>query len=183
MVGTEADPLDGQSAEFADVLASLYPELRRIAAAQMSRAGPASTLQPTALVHEAWLRLSGSHRAQWRDQSHFVAAAAATMRHILIDRARRRGAARHGAGQKLIDIDGVNLSSVVADEVDVLTLDAALEKFTSRHPATAALIDLHCFARLEIADAARVLGLSRATAYRRWRFAQAWLRKELASKP
>ena len=102
MAGTEADRLDGQSVALAEVLASLYPELRWIAAAQMSRADPGSTLQPTALVHEAWLRLSGSHRAQWRDQSAFVAAAAATMRHILIDRARRRGAARHGAGSQRI---------------------------------------------------------------------------------
>ncbi len=180
MAITEEDRLDGRGGAFAEALATLYPELRRIAAVQMSRAGPGSTLQATALVHEAWIRLSGSHNPQWRDQSHFVAAAAETMRHIVIDRARRRAAARHGGGQLRLDIDCTNLSSLVEDDAGLLALDVALSKFTSSHPEAAALVELHCFGGFDVADAAGVLGMSRATGYRRWRFAQAWLRRELA---
>ncbi|MGH8237156.1 MAG: ECF-type sigma factor [Steroidobacteraceae bacterium] len=181
MPGTEADRPDGQNGASARALATLYRELRRIAAAQMSRTAPGSTLQPTALVHEAWLRLSGSCPARWRNEAHFVAAAARTMRHILIDRARRRGARRHGGGRWHINIDQVELSSLVADDAGLLVLDAALRRFASCHPEAAALLELHCFAGLEVADAAGALGLSRATAYRRWQFAEAWLRKELGS--
>jgi len=182
MPGTESDRLDGNIRALSQLLATLYPVLRRIAAAQMSRVGAGSTLQPTALVHEAWLRLSASRRAQWRDQSHFIAVATATMRRILIDRARRRGAVRHGGGQQRIDIDCVDLSALVGDDAGLLVLDAALRKFSSHYPEAAALIELQCFGGVEVADAAGILGISRATAYRRWRFAQAWLRKELTSK-
>jgi RNA polymerase sigma factor (TIGR02999 family) len=181
MPGTESDRRDRDTEAIAELLASLYPELRRIAAAQMARSSPGSTLQPTALVHEAWLRLTAGDRARWRDQSHFVAAAAEAMRHILIDRARRRRAARHGGELRRIDLDQVELTSLVANDASLLVLDAALKRLAERHPEPAALIELHCFGGLDIADAGRVLGLSRPTAYRRWRFAEAWLRREFAA--
>lgn len=178
MRGTEVNPAPG--GESAEMLSSLYAELRRIAAAQMSRFSRSSTLQPTALVHEAWLRLTASDRAQWRDQSHFVAAATAAMRHILIDRARRRRTAKHGGGQSRVDLGQMELRLIVADDEGLLALDAALRKFAERHPEAAVLVELQCFGGLDVAEAARVLRVPRSTAYRRWLFAQAWLCKELA---
>lgn len=178
MHGTEADPANGGAS--AEMLSSLYAELRRIAAAQMSRSSRTSTLQPTALVHEAWLRLTANDRAQWRDQSHFVAAATATMRHILIDRARRRRTAKHGGGQCRVNLDRVELPAIIADDEGLLALDEALKKFAEHHPEAAALVELQCFGGLDITDAARVLGIPRSSAYRRWLFAQAWLQTELA---
>jgi RNA polymerase sigma factor (TIGR02999 family) len=179
MRGTEVDPA-GDIAS-AEMLTSLYTELRRIAAAQMSRSGRASTLQPTALVHEAWLRLSASDRAQWREQSHFVAAATATMRHILIDRARRSSTAKHGGGHRRLGLEHLELPPTVAADEGLLALDAALRSFAEGHPEAAALVELQCFGGLDVTEAARVLGIPRSTAYRRWLFAQAWLRKELES--
>lgn len=180
MHGTESD-LKGEGTLSGQMFASLYAELRRIAAAQIARSGPQSTLQPTALVHEAWLRLGTRNDAPWHDQSHFVASAAATMRHVIVDHARRRHAVRHGAGQRPVDISQLDLASLPGDDESLLAVDAALTRLALRHPDAAALIELHCFGRLELPEAARLLGLSRATVYRRWLFAQAWLHKELAA--
>jgi RNA polymerase sigma factor (TIGR02999 family) len=177
MRGKEVGPAGGGTS--ADMFTSLYAELRRIAAAQMLRSDRSSTLQPTALVHEAWLHLSTSDRAQWRDQSHFVAAAATTMRHILIDRARRRRATKHGGGQQRVGVDQIELPSFVAADEGVLACDEALKKLAEHHPEAALLIELQCFGGLDVAESARVLGIPRSTAYRRWLFAQAWLKKEL----
>jgi RNA polymerase sigma factor (TIGR02999 family) len=160
---TEANPSDASGAE---LFTSLYTELRRIAAAQMARAGGAWTLQPTALVHEAWLRLTGTAPPHWRSQSHFVASATEAMRHILIDRARRRRAVRNGGGQQRIDIDLVDSPWCVNDDEEMLALDAALEKFAAQHPDAAALIKLQCFGGLDVVEAGRVLGLTRSVAYR-----------------
>jgi RNA polymerase sigma factor (TIGR02999 family) len=179
MRGTEADPAGGGAS--AEVVTSLYAELRRIAAAQMARSSRSSTLQPTALVHEAWLRLNASDRAQGRNQSHFVAAATAAMRHILIDRARRNSTAKHGGGHQRLNLDHLELPSIVGDDDGLLALDIALRRFAEKHAEAAALIELQCFGGLDITEAARVLGVPRSTAYRRWLFAQAWLRKELES--
>ena len=170
MRGTEVNPTPGGKS--AEMLNSLYAELRRIAAAQMSRFSRSSTLQPTALVHEAWLRLTAADRAQWRDQSHFIAAATATMRHILIDRARRRRTAKHGGGQLWVDLGQIELHSIVEDDQGLLALDTALRKFAQRHPEAAALVELQCFDGLDVTEAARVLRIPRSTAYRRWLFAQ-----------
>jgi RNA polymerase sigma factor (TIGR02999 family) len=175
---TEEDLTDASGVE---LFTSLYEELRRIAATQAARVGGAWTLQPTALVHEAWLRLGGASSPSWRDQSHFVAAVTEAMRHILIDRARRRRAVRHGGQQHRIDVDLADISRAVNDHDEILALDAALKKFASRHPDAAALVKLQCFGGLDVSDAGRVLGLTRSVAYRRWLFARAWLEKELAS--
>jgi RNA polymerase sigma factor (TIGR02999 family) len=160
---------------------AVYAELRRIAAAQMSRVPAGSTLQPTALVHEAWLRLSKSDEASWRSQSHFLSAAAEAMRHILIDQARRRATIRHGGHVKHVPLTENDLPLCLNNDEQLLALDAAIDRLASEHPEAANLTKLHCFAGIDIPDAGKALGLSRATAYRRWLFARAWLYKELLS--
>jgi len=160
---------------------AVYAELRRIAAAQMSRMPLGCTLQPTALVHEAWMRLRKSDASTWHDQSHFFSAAAESMRHILIDRARRRSAMRHGGQFQHVTIAENDLPLRLDNDEHLLALDSAIERLTLEHPEAAELTKLHCFAGIDISEAARVLGLTRATAYRRWLFARSWLYKELMS--
>jgi RNA polymerase sigma factor (TIGR02999 family) len=161
------------------LLPSVYRELRRIANANMARMPAGTTLQPTALVHEAWLRLGGSAKASWQSRAHFLAAAAEAMRHILIDRARQRGSVRHGGDRERIDIEQIDIPIETQDDERLLAIDAALDKLTLEHPQIAELVKLRCFVGLEVAEAARVLHLPRATAYRRWQFARTWLYNEL----
>lgn len=165
--------------EIAVLLPSVYKELRRIAMANMARLPSGSTLQPTALVHEAWLRLGGSAKSDWKGRAHFLAAAAEAMRHILIDRARQRSAVRHGGNQQRVDIEHIDIPIDTEDEERLLAINAAVEKLMAEHPQIAELVKLRCFVGLEIAEAARVLQIPRATAYRRWQFARTWLYKEL----
>ena len=171
-------PKDRDS-EIAALLPSVYRELRRIATANMARLPAGTTLQPTALVHEAWLRLGGSAKASWQSRAHFLAAAAEAMRHILIDRARQRGTVRHGGDRERIDIEQIDIPIETQDDERLLAIDAALDKLTLEHPQIAELVKLRCFVGLEVAEAARVLHLPRATAYRRWQFARTWLYNEL----
>jgi RNA polymerase sigma factor (TIGR02999 family) len=165
--------------EIAVLLPSVYKELRRIAMANMARMPAGSTLQPTALVHEAWLRLGGYEKSDWKGRAHFLAAAAEAMRHILIDRARQRSAVRHGGTQQRVDIDHIDIPIDTEDDEQLLAVNAALEKLALEHPQAAELVKLRCFVGLEIAEAARVLQIPRATAYRRWQFARTWLYQEL----
>ncbi len=162
-----------------DLLPLVYSELRRVAAARL--AGDAgATLQPTALVHEAWLRLGGGEAARWRDQTHFFAAAAEAMRHILIDRARRRNAKRHGGGQRRLDLDEIEVASAV-DDARVLAVNDTVEKLAAHDPAKADLVKLRYFVRLSLADAAQALGISEPTAKRWWAYARVWLLREMES--
>lgn len=170
---TDRDP------EIDAILPSVYKELRRIATANMGRMPVGSTLQPTALVHEAWLRLGGSDKADWKSRGHFLAAAAEAMRHILIDRARQRRTMRHGGDQQRVDIEHIEIPIDTDDDERVLAINAAVEKLTLEYPQIAELVKLRCFVGLEISEAARVLRIPRATAYRRWEFARTWLYKEL----
>jgi RNA polymerase sigma factor (TIGR02999 family) len=172
------EPTD-RDAEVAALLPSVYKELRRIANAHMARMPSGSTLQPTALVHEAWLRLGGSEKSDWNGRAHFLAAAAEAMRHILIDRARQRSAVRHGGKQQRVDIEHIEIPIDTQDDEHLLAVNAAVEKLALEHPQTAELVKLRCFVGLEIAEAARVLRIPRATAYRRWQFARTWLYNEL----
>lgn len=160
---------------------AVYAELRKIAAAQMARMPMGCTLQPTALVHEAWMRLRKSDAAKWHSQSHFFSAAAESMRHILIDRARRHRAMRHGGHIQHVTFTENDLPLRLDNDEHLLALDSAIERLTREHPEAAELTKLHCFAGIDISEAARVLGLTRATAYRRWLFARSWLYKELTS--
>jgi RNA polymerase sigma factor (TIGR02999 family) len=168
-----------QDPEIAALLPAVYAELRRIATANMARMPMASTLQPTALVHEAWLRLGGSEKADWQSRAHFLAAAAEAMRHILIDRARQRSSMRHGGNQQRVDIEHIDFPIDTEDDERLLAINAAVDKLTVEHPQIAELVKLRCFVGLETAEAAKVLGIPRATAFRRWQFARAWLYKEL----
>jgi RNA polymerase sigma factor (TIGR02999 family) len=161
------------------LLPSVYAELRRIANSNMARMPAGTTLQPTALVHEAWLRLGGAQQASWQSRAHFLAAAAEAMRHILIDRARQRSAARHGGGQERVDVEHIDIPVDTEDDERLLAINAALDKLTVEHPQIAELVKLRCFVGLEVAEAARALNIPRATAYRRWQFARTWLYKEL----
>ena len=163
----------------AELLPLVYDELRKLAAARLADEKPGQTLQATALVHEAYLRLVGGTQPQnWSGQGHFFAAAAEAMRRILVESARRKGRARHGGGRQRLGLDTVDLPiDVPADHF--LSLDEALTRLAERDPQTARLVNLHCFAGLSIEQAAAVLGVSPRTAYRDWAFAQAWLYREV----
>ena len=176
MIGAE-DGLNGTDR----LVPAVYAELRRIAAAQMARLPAGSTLQPTALVHEAWMRLTKADDAISLDQAHFFAVAAEAMRHILIDRARRRSAVRHGGKITRVSLIETDLPLRLDNDDHLLALDSALRQLTEENPEAAQLIQLHCFAGLEIPEAAKILGLTRATAYRRWLFARTWLYTALTS--
>jgi RNA polymerase sigma factor (TIGR02999 family) len=165
--------------EITSLLPAVYKELRRIATANMARLPAGTTLQPTALVHEAWLRLGGEEKASWKSRAHFLAAAAEAMRHILIDRARQRGSMRHGGQQQRVDIEHIDIPIDTESDERLLAITAAVDKLALEYPQIAELVKLRCFVGLEIAEAARALNVPRATAYRRWEFARTWLFKEL----
>lgn len=163
----------------ADELFSLvYEELRRIAAAKMAREAPGQTLQATALVHEAWLRLGGDKQPEWQSRAHFFAAAATAMRRILVDNARRKQAQRHGGGLERLDIEFLELAAPMSD-AQLLALDEALERFAVADPQKAQLVKLRFFAGLTLAETAKTMGFSEPTAKRYWAYARAWLYREL----
>jgi RNA polymerase sigma factor (TIGR02999 family) len=160
----------------ADLLPLVYDELRKLAAARMSAESPNQTLQPTALVHEAYLRLVGpSDEPRWENRGHFYAAAAEAMRRILVDAARRKRTDKHGGNRRRVQMPDAPAEPDHADE-RLLALDAALTRLATEDPIAARVVELRHFAGLSIEDAARTLGLSRATAYRHWTYARAWLR-------
>jgi RNA polymerase sigma factor (TIGR02999 family) len=156
----------------------VYHELRRLAASRMARESANLTLQPTALVHEAWLRLGGDQQPTWENQAHFFGAAAEAMRRILVDRARRRNAQRRGGGHTHVPLDGLEQGDAVDDPL-ILDVDEALTRFAAVEPKKAELVRLRYFAGMQLQDAARVLAVSEATAKRWWVFARAWLFREL----
>jgi RNA polymerase sigma factor (TIGR02999 family) len=167
---------DPKAAE--ELLPLVYEELRHLAAAKMAKEAPGQTLQPTALVHEAWLRLVGSGPQDWNSRGHFFGAAAEAMRRILIERARKRGRGRHGGG--LVRLDGRQLDVAITTDDDLLLrVDEALEKLALEAPDKAQLVKLRFFAGLSIAEAAAAMGIAPATAKRHWAFARAWLFTEL----
>jgi len=170
------DSGDSKAAE--ELLPLVYEELRRLAASRMENERDGHTLQPTALVHEAWIRLAGSNNQQWNGRGHFFGAAAEAMRRILIDRARKRSRERHGAGLQRVNLDSVDIA-VNTDDETLLRLNDALEKFARESPDKAELIKLRYFAGLGLAEAAAAQGISLATAKRHWAYARAWLLCEL----
>ncbi len=161
------------------LLEAVYDELRKLAAARLADENPGQTLQATALVHEAWLRLSGTRERPWANQAHFFAAAAEAMRRILIDNARRKKALRRGANATRLSLEELNLACPVPEE-QLLALDEALERLASRDPVKAELVKLRFFAGLSMPDAAKMLGLSEPTAKRYWSYARAWLYREVS---
>jgi RNA polymerase sigma factor (TIGR02999 family) len=159
------------------LLPLVYEELRRLAAQKMAQEAPEQTLQATALVHEAYLRLVDSDQARhWNSRGHFFAAAAEAMRRILVDHARRKNALRRGGDRQRLDLADVAEPSRSGD---LLALNEALQKLTALDPPKAELVKLRYFAGLTMEKAAEVLGISAATAYRHWAYARAWLHQEI----
>jgi RNA polymerase sigma factor (TIGR02999 family) len=169
---------DPQAAE--QLLQLVYNELRRLAAQRLVQEKPGQTLQATALVHDAYLRLVGGDVAQhWNSRGHFFAAAAEAMRRILIDKARKKQRLKRGRGFQRVDLDAVEVS-VEEPPDDLVALDDALVKLAQRHPDKAALVKLRYFAGLTIDETAQVLGISSSTADRHWTYARAWLYRQVA---
>ena len=162
-----------------ELLPLVYDELRRIAAARMAHEQPGHTLQPTALVHEAWLRLGGDEAPSFQNRAHFFGAAAEAMRRILIERARRRVAAKRGAGAAMVDLDEIEIPSPVADDDQLLAVNEALEKFAALDPGKAELVKLRYFVGMSFDEAATALGIAVPTAKQWWAYARAWLTVEL----
>ena len=162
-----------------ELLPLVYGELRRLAKQRLAQEKPGQTLQATALVHEAYLRLvDGETIQRWESRGHFFAAAAEAMRRILVDNARRKRAEKHGGRSVRQELDDIDIPAPTPSE-DLLALDEALEKLEASDPAKAQLVKLRYFAGLSEEDAARALGVSRATVQRHWRYAKAWLLDEL----
>src|SRR5262245_18191145 len=165
-----------------ELLPLVYEELRRLAAHKLANEAPGQTLQTTALVHEAWLRLAGKDAdSQWQNDTHFLAAAAEAMRHILIDNARRKQRVRHGGGLKRLNLDQLDVATATDDET-LLLVDEALAKFAAEDPVKAELVKLRYFVGLSIPEAAAAMGMSESTAKRAWAYARAWLYDELKGK-
>jgi RNA polymerase sigma factor (TIGR02999 family) len=165
----------------ADALLPLvYDELRRLAAHRMADEAPGQTLQATALVHEAWLRLGGDDQPSWQNRAHFFAAAAEAMRRILIDNARRKNYLRHGGGAERVNLDGLDLAASVGDE-QLLALNEALDHLAAHDATKAQVVKLRFFAGLTNEQVARVLGVSEPTVKRHWAYARAWLFREMNS--
>jgi RNA polymerase sigma factor (TIGR02999 family) len=167
---------DPQAAE--QLLVLVYDELRKVAAAKLARETAGQTLQATALVHEAWLRLGGDEQPDWKNRAHFFAAAAEAMRRILIDRARSRHAVRHGGGLVRLNADELELAAAPDDE-RVLALNDALAKLALVEPQKAEFVKLRYFAGLTVEEAAQTIGISEPTAKRWWTYARAWLFQEM----
>jgi RNA polymerase sigma factor (TIGR02999 family) len=161
-----------------ELLPLVYDELRRLAAHKMTSEAPGHTLQPTALVHEAWLRLVGNENQRWDSRGHFFAAAAEAMRRILIEGARRKRAVRHGGGQQRLDIQEVEPPSPSNDD-QLIAVSEALDKLSVEHKAEAELVKLRYFVGMTNEEAAEVLGISVRTAKYYWTHARAWLYREI----
>ncbi len=164
------------------LLPLVYEELRKLAAHRMANEAADQTLQPTALVHEAWMRLVGKENPKFENRSHFFAAAAEAMRRILIDNARRKRALRHGGGQQRVDFEHAELASTVADDDQLVAVNEALDKLAAQNKVEAEVVKLRYFVGLTLEEAAEVLGISARTADNYWAHARAWLFRELKTK-
>ena len=161
------------------LLPLVYDELRRLAAQKLAHERPGQTLQATALVHEAFIRLVDSMEpGQWDSRGHFFAAAAKAMRRILVDRAREKACEKRGGKLKRIDIDAVDVATTATPD-QLLAIDDALAKLATEDPAAAKLVELRYFAGMSVEEAGKAVGISTATAYRHWNYARVWLHNEL----
>jgi RNA polymerase sigma factor (TIGR02999 family) len=161
------------------LMEAVYAELRELAATRLAGERNNVTLQPTALVHEAWLRLGGDQQTPWRNRAHFFSAAAEAMRRILIDRARNRGRMRRGGGLRPLSLDDVDEPAAAAEAEHVLAVNDALVRLAATDPARAEFVKLRYFTGLTLEETAQILGISESTAKRRWTFARAWLVREI----
>jgi RNA polymerase sigma factor (TIGR02999 family) len=160
------------------LLPLVYDELRQLAARKMAQESGTQTLQPTALVHEAWLRLGGDEQPTWQNRTHFFCAAAEAMRRILIDRARSKQARRHGGGQERVGVDEVEIVAPMKDD-ELLAVNEALDRFSQHAPQKAEMVKLRYFAGMGLKEAGQVLGISEPTAVRWWNYSRTWLYQEI----
>jgi RNA polymerase sigma factor (TIGR02999 family) len=161
-----------------ELLPLVYDELRRLAAHRLAGEHKGHTLQPTALVHEAWLKISGADERDWNGRQHFFAAAAEAMRRILVDRARRRQAAKRGAGEVCLDADELDIPAPAPDD-QLLAVNEAMEKFSKLDARKAELVKLRYFVGMNFEETAEALGIAVPTAKQWWAYARAWLRVEM----
>lgn len=169
---------EGDAGAAEELLPLVYDELRKLAASRMANEAAGNTLQPTALVHEAWLRLVGNGNPNFAGRAHFFAAAAEAMRRILIDRARRKRAQRHGGGHQRVDIDGLDLVTASGND-ELLAVNEALDKLAAQDPLEAELVKLRYFIGLTVEEAASLLDISPRTARNYWAHARTWLYHEI----
>jgi RNA polymerase sigma factor (TIGR02999 family) len=190
--GSEADEMSdatvmlaaveaGDSKAAEELLALVYDELRRLAASKLASEAPGQTLQPTALVHEAWLRLVGDRNPSFKDREHFFRASAEAMRRILIDRARRKHTVRHGGAYQRVECEGLDFAAPAADD-QLLAINEALDKFAQEHPVQAELVKLRYFAGLTNEEVSEVMDISVSTVKNYWTFSRAWLLNEIESE-
>jgi RNA polymerase sigma factor (TIGR02999 family) len=172
----------GEPAAAQDLVAVVYDELRRMAAAQLGREAAPRTLQPTALVHEAWLRLMGDPGATWQSRAHFFGAAGEAMRRILVEQARRRAAEKRGGELRRSELpeEGPATPTDPGEGLDLLALDEALARMEEKDPRMASIVKLRYFVELSVDDTAAALDISRRTVLREWTAAKAWLHQQLS---
>jgi RNA polymerase sigma factor (TIGR02999 family) len=173
-----ADAQQGDPSAAERLLSVVYDELRKVAAQKMAREAPGQTLQPTALVHEAWLQLGGDSQPIWQTRAHFFGAAAEAMRRILVDRARMKNSLKRGGKMERVELAAVELPSPMPDE-ELLALDEALDRLATVDTRAAEMVKLCFFVGLTQEEAARELGISLSTAERVWGFARSWLLREV----
>jgi RNA polymerase sigma factor (TIGR02999 family) len=178
----QSESVQGEPRPARELLPLVYDELRRLAAQRLAREAPGQTLQATALVHEAYLRLVGSQPDRpWDGRGHFFAAAAEAMRRILVENARRRHRLKRGGDRARVGLQNAEPTAPETDD-DLLALDEALDRLAKQDPVKAQLVQLRVFAGLTVVQAAEILGLSKSTADRYWAYARAWLRVEIAGR-
>ena len=171
---------DGRREALDDLMPIVYADLRRVAAGYMRREAAGHALQPTALVHEAYVRLVDQKQVKWRNRAHFFGVAAVLMRRILVDHARRRRAEKRGGDWERVTLAGDEVATDTHKEIDVLALDEALERLAQFDPQQERIVELRYFGGLTIEETAEVVGISAATVVREWTIAKAWLRADLS---
>jgi len=172
----------GNSGALPRLIPLVYNELRRLAANCLKDERDGHTLQPTALVHEAYLRLAGQNRAEWQNRAQFMGVAAQLMRRILVDYARQRIAAKRGGGPAPIDIDALEIAAGVEQSAEMLAVDEALERLTAMDPQQAQVVEMRYFGGMTVEETAEALAIAPRTVKREWAIAKAWLRVEISSK-
>ena len=172
----------GRKGALEDLMPLVYGELRRLAANRLRNERPDHTLQPTALVHEAYVRLVDQRQVRWQNRAHFYAIAAHIMRRILVDRARAHGAGKRGAGWQRVTLAGDKTPPTTSRNVDVVALDETLRRLAELDPQQERIVELRYFGGLTIEEAAKVMNISTATLKREWAIARAWLRAELSNE-
>lgn len=172
----------GDARAASELLPVVYDELRKLARARMAKTPPGNTLQPTALVHEAYLRLIGGESTSWNSRGHFFAAAAQAMRQILVDHSRRQMSQKRGGGRRRLNLDDIDASMEAADDTDIVALDDALSRLEQSDPRKAKVVMLRFFAGLTAAETAAALDISVPTVEREWRFTRALLFTQLSAE-